>query len=396
MLRIIKKVEITTKIRKVWFLMDNPMDKDKPFLYFITKTAAALSSIVMFLSAEAGITVAVIAALSFICVFMLELLLEQTKVRLMGLRITLILSLLACFFLGIIELFPLFIVLLVHLLDITVEERMFYLFLGFGLFLAFILYPPSLLSSVITVLLIVLLLYGRYLLASLKRLGELNDQHKDTIKELGDKLNDVKRLTKTLKYTTSAEERNRIAARIHDQVGHGISGSIILLEAALLVMKDDQQKAAQSIQKAIANLRTGVDEIRTALREERVEHYLIGINDIKALLEEFKINYNKSVELKTSGDLDRISLEVWTCIHDNLKECLTNTLKHSAASRFHLSIDVFQKIIKVEYKDNGTNQEEFVKGLGLEAMEERTVNAKGRCFFRKDEQGFTVTNIFTY
>ena len=57
---------------------------------------------------------------------------------------------------------------------------------------------------------------------------------------------------------------------------------------------------------------------------------------------------------------------------------------------------MFQKIIKVEYKDNGTGKEAFVKGLGLEAIEERTISAGGRCFFRKDEQGFGVTNIFTY
>ncbi len=372
------------------------MDKEKPFLYFITKIAAALSSILLFLYAEAGITVAVIAALSFICVFVLELLIAQFRRSFFFTRITVLLSLIACFFLGFTELFPLCILLFAHLLDTTVEAGTFYLFLSVISLLAFFIYPATMLSVIITILLLLLLLYGRYLLAKLTLLQELNEQHKEKLQELNDRVNDVKRLTKTLKYAASAEERNRIAARIHDQVGHGISGSIILLEAALLVMKDNRDKAMESIRKAIDNLRSGVDEIRTALRDERVEHYLIGLNDISAVLEEFKINYNKSVELKTSGDMDRIHLNVWTCIHDNLKECLTNTLKHSNASRFVLSIDVFQKIIKVEYKDNGSGGEDFVKGLGLEAIEERTISTNGRCFFRKDEHGFGVTNIFTY
>jgi signal transduction histidine kinase len=100
--------------------------------------------------------------------------------------------------------------------------------------------------------------------------------------------------------------------------------------------------------------------------------------------------------LKTNGELNNISLDVWTCIHDNLKECLTNVLKHSNASEFNLLIDVFKKIIKVEYKDNGKSSENYEIGLGLEAIEERTLKANGRCYFTKGENGFCVTNIFTY
>ncbi len=50
----------------------------------------------------------------------------------------------------------------------------------------------------------------------------------------------------------------------------------------------------------------------------------------------------------------------------------------------------------MEYKDNGTSAENFEKGMGLEAIEERTVSNKGRCFFNKGEKGFNVTNIFIY
>ena len=91
-----------------------------------------------------------------------------------------------------------------------------------------------------------------------------------------------------------------------------------------------------------------------------------------------------------------ISPVIWSCIHENLQECLTNLLKHSNATEFLLNIEVFKKIIKVEYKDNGTLVENFEKGLGLEAIEERIIRAKGRCFFNKGEKGFSVTNIFTY
>jgi signal transduction histidine kinase len=230
----------------------------------------------------------------------------------------------------------------------------------------------------------------------MKAYQDQNFRQKETILELNKKVNDIKGLNKTLKYTVSLEERNRIAARIHDQLGHGISGSIIMLEAASMIMKDNPEKANSSIQKAITNLREGVDNIRASLRDERVGHNLIGINDVTAMLEEFKVTFNKSTILHTAGDLDLISIEVWACIHDNVQECLTNVLKHSNATEFILNIEVFKKIIKVEYKDNGYSAENFEKGLGLDAIEERTVNAAGRCFINKGEKGFCVTNIFTY
>jgi signal transduction histidine kinase len=61
-----------------------------------------------------------------------------------------------------------------------------------------------------------------------------------------------------------------------------------------------------------------------------------------------------------------------------------------------LTIEVFKKIIKVEYKDNGTGSGNIEAGMGLEAIEERTVSVGGRCFITKGENGFCITNIFTY
>jgi signal transduction histidine kinase len=273
---------------------------------------------------------------------------------------------------------------------------MFYYILVVILLLSFFIFTPNIPSSMITVILVSLLLYCRFIITKLTRLSEKSENQHERINELSKKLTDMRSLTKTLKYNASVEERNRIAARIHDQVGHGISGSIIMLEASILILKDNPQKALESIQKAVANLRGGVEEIRLALREERVERYLVGMNDINGMLEEFGVSYNKSARLITSGNLDCINLEIWACIHDNTKECLTNLLKHSNAGEFMLNIEVYKKLIKVEYKDNGSSEGDFEKGLGLEGIEERTIRAKGKCFFQKGERGFWVTNIFPY
>jgi signal transduction histidine kinase len=369
---------------------------NKPFLYLLAKVAAIISLIALNYTANVDITLLVISTLSFICIFLLELLLERTLRKNKVVIFTVCASAAACFALGITEYFPLYLILLVQLIDLTIDSKMFYYILGVAGLLSYLIFLPDLISSIMSIILLSMLLLCRIALDKLHAYKEINESQKETIAELKEKLQDVKRLMKTLKYTASIEERNRFTARIHDQIGHGISGSIIMLEASLMIIGNNPEKAAESIQKAVANLRVGVDEIRMALRDERVGTCLIGINEVKAMLEEFKLNYNKSAVLNTLGDLNMISIEKWTCIHDNLKECLTNVLKHSNATEFILNIEVFKKIIKVEYKDNGRSGENFEKGLGLEAMEERTVNAKGHCFFNKGANGFVVTNIFTH
>ena len=66
----------------------------------------------------------------------------------------------------------------------------------------------------------------------------------------------------------------------------------------MMIMKDNPEKANSGIQKAITNLRNGVDEIRASLREERVGYQVLGINEITAILEEYKVTYRKNTMLK--------------------------------------------------------------------------------------------------
>ena len=370
---------------------------EKSLLYFIVKTAALIASVITLSPRNADINLLLITTLSFLCLFLLEVLINKVfgKKQDKAVMATNLVAMIACFMLGAEIYYPLIILIILHLLDIAVDSDMFYSIMGIVILLSAMIFEPKQNAMVISGILLLMLMLGRVLLIKLKIYKEMNERQREALLELNQKITDIKGLNRTLKYTASIEERNRIAARIHDQLGHGISGSIIMLEASMMILKDQPEKAAESIGKSINNLREGVDEIRASLRDERTTPYLIGINDIKATLEEFKVTYNKAAELRTSGELNEISLEIWSCIHDNLKECLTNVLKHSNATVFTLTIEVFKKIIKVEYKDNGTSGEGYEKGLGLEAMEERTIGARGRCFFHKGERSFAVTNIFT-
>ncbi len=251
-------------------------------------------------------------------------------------------------------------------------------------------------------LILVAILYAslyfiRHYVRRLVKCHQAMEEQRLMIKKLEERLKDNRQYMKTLQDTAALEERNRLATRLHDKVGHGISGSIIMLEASMLLLDLDKEKAREGINRAVLNLREGVDDIRAALREERPVTQKLGMNEIQKMLEEFQINHDKKTRLAVNGDMERIEPEVLVCIYDNAKECLTNLLKHSDATLFELKITRKNKVTAVEYKDNGSKRIDantLVRGLGLQAMEERTIKAGGRFFIADQEFGFKITNIF--
>ena len=112
------------------------------------------------------------------------------------------------------------------------------------------------------------------------------------------------------------------------------------------------------------------------------------------MLEEFAASYNIETAMQTSGNLEEISVHLWLCIKENLTETMTNTLKHGKATKFTLSIRMYNRALRVEYRDNGVYSGSFTKGLGLEAIEERTAANGGNTLFRSTMEGFSVTTVF--
>jgi signal transduction histidine kinase len=195
-------------------------------------------------------------------------------------------------------------------------------------------------------------------------------------------------------------ERNRLAARIHDEVGHGVTGSILMLEAAQLQWDVDASSARSSIERATENLRESVDEIRRELRDERFADEQVSLVRVTAELDAFSDEHPGVVcELETSGSLDALPQAVWVCIHESLRETLANLLRHSNADRFHAFISHRNRLVYVEFGDNGSSAQRdetglTERGVGLTVIQERALLAGGRAFFSLTPLGFTTKLTF--
>ncbi len=227
---------------------------------------------------------------------------------------------------------------------------------------------------------------------SLYTLKKANERLRDKNDELIYRLNASSEYETQIRYLSQLEERNSLAQKIHDRVGHTIAGSIIQLEAAGLIITKDKDKAKEIIFMVMDNLKEGMEGIRSTLRNIKPAPEQLGINRLKLMVEEFSINNSIKATVTYSGRLESISYLQWKSIMDNVKEALTNALKYSSAAKIDIKLEVMNKLIKAEVRDNGIGAEVIKKGMGLAGMEERTENAGGKLII-DGSNGFSVITI---
>lgn len=216
---------------------------------------------------------------------------------------------------------------------------------------------------------------------------ELNQRNK--IKDLNNKILKDKEYSEQILRTSILEERNLMSAKLHDKIGHVISGTLLQLEATKIIMEDDRGKAELFIDKSINNLRHGMDDIRMTLRSIRPNKEEISINRLKKLLEEKLSNTRIKGTVNFSGDLDKVTTEMWVLFLNVLIEGSTNAIKYSKCNFFEVNIEVLNKLVKFQIKDDGIGCINIKKGIGITAMEEKVRELDGK-FILNGERGFSL------
>ena len=216
---------------------------------------------------------------------------------------------------------------------------------------------------------------------------ELNQRNE--IKKLNKKLIKEKEDRDQILRTSILEERNIISAKLHDKIGHVISGTLLQLEATKIIMEDDRKRAEGFIDKSISNLRNGMDDIRMTLRNIRPQKEELSINRLKNLLEEKLKNTRIKGRVNFKGNLDKVTNEMWRLFFEILMEGSTNSIKYSKGSNIEVNIEVLNKMIKFEVKDDGRGCLNLRKGIGLNSIEEKVRDEKGKLIIN-GERGFSL------
>lgn len=185
------------------------------------------------------------------------------------------------------------------------------------------------------------------------------------------------------------KERNELSQKMHDKVGHTIAGALMQLEAVKIMINKNNDKSMDMLDNTIKVLRLGMDDIRKTLREIKPSKEELGVNKIRTMIDEKIKNTKYEFMLTHTGDLDKIEYEQWVLITDAVRELTTNSIKYSNGYKINIKIEVFNKLIKIETKDNGKGSNIIEKGIGLSSIEQKVAELCGKLLIDGND-GFSV------
>ena len=183
-------------------------------------------------------------------------------------------------------------------------------------------------------------------------------------------------------YAATLRERNRIAREIHDNVGHLLSRSILMVGALRTINQDDTIE--EPLETLESTLSSAMDTIRSSVHDLHDE--AINLEDtISSLIQEFtfcpvSFQYDMGREIPREIKYSFISIT---------KEALSNILRHSNASHVSIIIREHPALFQLCIEDNGTQYEENNAGIGLINMKERVQILNGSLKIIRDH-GFKL------
>lgn len=184
-------------------------------------------------------------------------------------------------------------------------------------------------------------------------------------------------------YTATLKERNRIAREIHDNVGHLISRSILMVGALKSMNKDEAlQPPLASLEDTLAFAMTSIRESVHDLHDESVnlKEVITGlVNDFDFC--SISLEYDMSYEIPRELKYSFISIT---------KEALSNIITHSNATDVLIRMREHPGLFQLLIEDNGTDASIAKEsGIGLLNMEER-IKALGGNIRIHTKQGFCI------
>ncbi len=187
-------------------------------------------------------------------------------------------------------------------------------------------------------------------------------------------------------HLATLKERNRIAAELHDNIGHVLTSSLLQTGALLATSTDEKTKAGLLTLRD--SLSKGMDEVRFSihdLHDDSISLY----DEAKAQIDHFvfcEIKFRYNIESTPSIKIRNAFLSV-------LKEGLANIARHSDATFVTVLMIEHPALYQLVIRDNGTTAKDFIEpkegGMGLPSIRRRIESLGGYVLF-KSSDGFEV------
>ncbi len=184
-----------------------------------------------------------------------------------------------------------------------------------------------------------------------------------------------------------AESMRRLERDIHDGPQQRLVRLTMDLGRAKKQVADDPERAAATIDEALAQARETVAELRSLSRG--IAPPLLVDRGLAAALDEMLAQSAVPVESRIDVPAD-LPPHVETAVYFVVSEALTNVAKHSGAASASVSVVDAGTHVEVRVEDDGVGGAHPAKGLGLAGLRQRLAAVDGTLDLTSPERGGTV------
>ena len=207
------------------------------------------------------------------------------------------------------------------------------------------------------------------------------------------RLSDEVRESRTRIVAAREEERRRLRRDLHDGLGTALTAVTLKADAAHNLQSTDPQRSGQLLLDLRADLTAAITDIRRLVYDLRPPD-LDELGLAGALRQRAEQSWRRPdsafvVTVDAPDPLPPLPAAVEVAAYRIATEAVTNTLRHSAASRCLVSLRV-DVDLHLDVTDNTTTREPWRTGVGLRSMQERAAELGGSLTAGPTEHGGCV------
>ena len=181
-------------------------------------------------------------------------------------------------------------------------------------------------------------------------------------------------------------ERLRISRELHDLLGHHLTALILNLEVAGHLSEGE---AHVHVKQSHALAKLLLSDVREAVSEMRQDNAIDILSALAPLVESVP---GLDIDFKADAGLTLDDSAVAQTLLRCIQELITNTIKHSGANRFEITLQKLDNLLILKTWDDGKGAALSKLGNGLQGMKERIADLQGQMLIQTSPgQGFTVS-----
>jgi two-component system NarL family sensor kinase len=190
------------------------------------------------------------------------------------------------------------------------------------------------------------------------------------------------------------EERRRLRRDLHDGLGPLLTGIALSADAADNLAGRAPVQASALITAVRSDTRTAIGEVRRIVEDLRPpaldELGLLAALQARAAQTGHRADGScLTALLEAPESLPALPAAVEVAVYRIVTEALTNTVRHSTASRVTIRLTCSGEL-SVEVRDDGTGRDPWTMGVGIAGMRERVAELGGRCEVGPGQHGGRV------